>query len=406
MLHITGALSLEGNPIELTLPSQQSSELHAEGLTIFPGLIDPHVHFRTPGMEHKEDWHTAARAAICGGYTTVLDMPNTIPPTVTAELLQEKKALIHQQLAEANIPLHYELYFGADKKHLQEIHRVWHDVIGVKVFMGCSTGNLVIDDDESLHQVFKMAAELNLLVAVHAEDEAMIRKRQVKFSQTKKYSDHSIIRHEAVAATAVLKAIQLAREYKTRLYILHVSTIDELALIQSAKAEGLTVYAETTPHHLFLHEGAYVDLQGKAVVNPPLRHHKHHQALWDAIHDGTIDTIGSDHAPHLESEKARVYGECPSGMPGIETTLPLLLTAYHAGTISLQRIVELTCTRVRDIFKLEPNHDYVLVDLRKTKVVNNDELQTKCKWSAFAGRKLIGWPVYTIISGQIFDLAY
>src|SRR3990167_6607730 len=236
MLHITGTLSLDGNPTELTLSSEQSSELKADGLTIFPGLIDPHVHFRTPGMEHKEDWCTAARAAIRGGYTTVFDMPNTIPPTVTAELLQEKKALINKQLAEIDIPLHYELYFGADKQHLQEIYRAQHDVIGIKVFMGCSTGNLVIDDDESLHQVFKIAAELNLLVAVHAEDEAMIRQRKKEFSDTKKYSDHSLIRNPEVAATAVAKAIQLARQYRTRLYVLHASTEEEIALIQAAKS--------------------------------------------------------------------------------------------------------------------------------------------------------------------------
>src|SRR3990167_11188470 len=141
MIHITGALSLDGDLMELTLPSVQSSKLIADGLYLFPGLIDPHVHFRTPGMEHKEDWRTAARAAICGGYTTVFDMPNTIPPTVTAETLQAKKALIDQQLAKANIPLHYALYFGADKHHLNEIYKIKQDVICIKVFMGCSTGN-------------------------------------------------------------------------------------------------------------------------------------------------------------------------------------------------------------------------------------------------------------------------
>src|SRR3990167_109676 len=404
MLHITGALSLDGNPIELMLSSQQSQELNVNSLSVFPGLIDPHVHFRTPGMEHKEDWRTAARAAICGGYTTVFDMPNTIPPTVTAETLIEKKALINKQLAEINLPLRYELYFGADKNHLQEIYRVQHDVIGIKVFMGCSTGNLVIDDDESLHKVFKIAAELNLLVAVHAEDEVMVRQRNKQFSYRKQYRDHSLIRNVDVAVCAVAKAIDLSRTYHTRLYILHISTADEVTLIRSAKAEGLSVYAETTPHHLFLHEGAYVDLQGKAVVNPPLRSGEHHQKLCDAINDSTIDTIGSDHAPHLESEKANAYGACPSGMPCIETTLPLLLTAYHAGFISLQRIVELTCTRAREIFKLTPNEDCVLVNLHKTKVINNAELQTKCKWSAFAGHKLTGWPAYTIIGGQVFDL--
>lgn len=405
MITINNAHTIDGNLTSITIPSTQSVDINAAGLTLFPGLIDPHVHFRTPGLEHKEDWRTAAKAAICGGYTTVFDMPNTLPPTITAELLREKKALINQQLQEAGVPLRYELYFGADKNHLNEIPLIKNDVIGIKVFMGCSTGNLVIDDDESLHAVFEIAAANNLLVAVHAEDEACLHRQKEKYANASHYADHSQIRSVEAAVIAVEKAISLCKKYKTKLYVLHASTADEINLIAQAKKENLLVYAETTPHHLFLHDGYYADLLGKAVVNPPLRHQSHHEALWNALKDGTIDMIGSDHAPHTLDEKSKPYGQCPSGMPGIETTLPLLLNIYHHDVISLRRIVELTSMRAQEIFHLPNTQDYVLVDLNKTIDVDNAKLQTKCKWSAFHGKALRGWPVYTIVNGKCFNVS-
>jgi dihydroorotase len=175
--------------------------------------------------------------------------------------------------------------------------------------------------------------------------------------------------------------------------------------VRQAKKAGLPVYAETTPHHLFLDERAYASLHGKAVVNPPLRSEENRLALWDAVRDGTIDTIGSDHAPHLESEKALPYGQCPSGMPGVETTLPLLLTAFHDGLISLERIISLTSERPREIFGLSPNDDKVLVDMDLVKTVNAKNLKTKCGWSSFAGMALRGWPKYVVMRDQFFDLS-
>lgn len=402
MIRVTGAKTIAGDIQNLTIRSEENLEISGEGLTIFPGLIDPHVHFRTPGMEDKEDWRTAAQAAVRGGYTTVFDMPNTLPPTITAELLRDKKALIDSQLREVGIPLRYELYFGADKNHLSEIYKVKNDVIGIKIFMGCSTGNLVIDDDESLHAAFAIAATQNLIVAVHAEDETLLKERKQKFSGTKKYSDHSLIRNEEVAMRAVEKAIELARIYRTRLYILHVSTADEIQLIKQAKSENLSVYAETTPHHIFLNDMSYENLRGKAVVNPPLRSAHHQSEVLKAINDGIIDTIGSDHAPHLPHEKAQDYGCCPSGMPGIETTLPLLLNAYHRGMISLEKIIELTYSRPRDIFGLPENNDVVLVDLENEQVVSATHLKTKCAWSPYEGMSLRGWPKFVIMDGNFY----
>ncbi|MCH9637234.1 dihydroorotase family protein [Rickettsiella endosymbiont of Litargus connexus] len=405
MIQINNILTIENQRQNITIDSEQEITIVASHLLLLPGLIDPHVHFRTPGLEYKEDWKTAAKASIKGGYTTVFDMPNTLPPTVTQAALEEKKVLIDQQLKEAKIPLRYHLFFGADKHHLNEIKKVKDQVIGIKVFMGCSTGGLVIDDDESLHAIFKIAAEENMLVAVHAEDERRLKENEKKFTGLQNYSIHSKIRDETAAILAVKKAIQLVREYGTRLYILHISTRQEIDLIAHAKEEGLPVFAETTPHHLFLNLTDYISLNGKAVMNPPLRTSEHQKALFTAIKSGVIDTIGSDHAPHTLEEKARSYGMCPSGVPGIETTLPLLLEAYHRGLLTLNNIVELTYRRAKKIFHL-PDYpeDCVLVDLSLAKRVEDKHLSTKCQWSPFSGRVLRGWPVTTILKRCVYDL--
>lgn len=404
MIEIQNARTPTGERFDLEVESSESRIIDATHLTVLPALVDPHVHFRTPGHEHKEDWRTAAKACIRGGYTTVFDMPNTLPPTITAELLYEKKKIIDAQLREVGIPLRYQLFFGADKNHLTEIAAVKNEVVGIKVFMGCSTGNLVVDDDNSLHAIFAIAATQNMLVAVHAEDEDLMNERKKKYPLPAPYSVHSQIRNEEVAARAVEKAISLARLYSTRLYILHVSTEDEIKLIKQAKEERLAVYAETTPHHLFLDDSYYEKWGGKVVMNPPLRAKRHQYALFEAIHDGTIDTIGSDHAPHTLDEKSRPYGSCPSGVPGIETALPLLLNAYNEDRLKLYEIVSLTSKRAQEIFNLPPTEDVVLVDLNKQMTVADQNLKTKCGWSPFAGRNLFGWPVYTVLKNRLYDL--
>lgn len=404
MIKIEQVRDIYGALIDVpAIASKQDITINDRGLTLLPALIDPHVHFRTPGHEYKEDWRTAAQAAIRGGYTTVFDMPNTLPPTITQLYLQEKKTLIDAQLQEVGIPLHYQLFFGADKKHLDEIVKVKDEIIGIKVFMGCSTGNLVIDDDESLEKVFRIAAENNLLVAVHAEDEHLLQQRKAEFQNRKDYAVHSEIRNVQVACRAVKKAIALTERYQTRLYILHVSSQEEIRLIDRAKQAGLPVYAETTPHHLFLDSAAYPKLQGKAVVNPPLRLAADRAALFAAIHAGIIDTVGSDHAPHTLAEKEKPYGECPSGMPGIETTLSLLLNAHYENLLSLEEIISLTSGRAQEIFNLAKNNDIVLVDLNKETEIEEKNLKTKCGWSPYVGRVLHGCPVYTILGGYCYS---
>lgn len=404
MITIKGAATAEGSVIDLSLESDEESVIDAKGLTLLPALIDSHVHFRTPGLEHKENWETAAKAALYGGITTVFDMPNTIPPTITLERLAEKETLIQQQLKKIGIPLHFGLYLGADKSHFDQIQRCKDRIVGLKVFMGSSTGNLVMDDDNSLHAAFSLAASHDLLLAVHAEDEALIHERKSLFEGRTDPRTHSELRNDEVAARATEKAIGLSRLYKTRLHILHVGTKREVQIIKQAKKEGLSVTMETTPHHLFLTVDDYAKFGTKVQMNPPLRSKEDAAALWQAIQDGVIDTIGSDHAPHTLQEKALPYGKAPSGIPGVETTLPLLLDACNQGRISLKQIIYLMRQRVQQIYRLDSNDDYVLVDMQKKMSVDESKLKTKCGWSPYAGRELKGWPVYTILKGKVYEL--
>jgi dihydroorotase len=404
MITINGASTLEGSTTNVSLPSHEEKTIKANGLVLLPALIDSHVHFRVPGLTHKETWETGAKAAIYGGITTVFDMPNTIPPTVTLENLEEKEALISEQLKKSGIPLHHGLYLGADKTHFDEIARCKGRIVGLKVFMGSSTGGLVMDDDSSLHAIFSLAASHDLLLAVHAEDEALIHERKAHFKGKMEPRAHSEIRNDEVAVRATRKAIELARLYKTRLHILHVGTKREIQLIQQAKTEGLEVTVETTPHHLFLTIDDYEKLGTKVQMNPPLRTKDDQEALWHAIHEGIIDTIASDHAPHIMEEKALPYGQAPSGIPGVETTVPLLLDACNQRKMTLKQIVRLMRERVLEIFRIEANDDYVLVDMKKKRNVDEHSLNTKCRWSPYAGRQLQGWPVYTILKGRVYEL--
>lgn len=402
MIEIRNVQTIDGHRIDHFIKSKTDAIIHAEHLTLLPALIDPHVHFRVPGAEHKETWETGALAAIAGGVTTVLDMPNNSPACSTKERLQAKIALIDKQLQAAKLPLRYGLYLGADRHHLKEIAASKKQIVGLKIYMGSSTGDLLMDDRASLDEAFRLAAEQDILVAVHAEDEQLIRLNREKYAQRTDAAVHSLIREPAVAAKAVELAIELAKIHGTRLYLVHTSTQDELSLIRQAKKEGLPVYAEAAPHHLFLNTQEYPHLGTKALVNPPLREEKERRALWEAITDQTIDTIGTDHAPHTLQEK--MAPSAPSGFPSIELYLALLLNAHSQGKLSLESIVSLTHTRPQEIFRLPLNDDVVLVDLNKTKTVDNKHLKTKAKWSPYEGAQLKGWPRYTILRGELFDL--
>lgn len=402
MIEIKNATNIEGKKVNYFIESKEALSIDATGLTLLPALIDPHVHFRVPGHGYKENWETGAQAAIHGGVTTVFDMPNNTPPCIDFSTLHDKKKKIDNQLKNIGIPLRCFFYLGADKNHLHEIKNCKEHIIGIKVFMGSSTGNLLIDDDKTLEKIFKISLENNLPIAIHAESEEVIKKNRQQLVGPLTYSDHSLLRDEKAAEKAVQKIVSLMEKYPAKVYILHVSTHRELAIIRKAKQKHLPIYAEATPHHLFLTVDDYEKFGAKAVVNPPLRKPIDNKALWKGLKDGTIDCIGSDHAPHTLEEKAKPYGACPSGMPGIETTLPLLLNAYNNGLLTLQEIVSFTHSRIQDIFNLPLIEDVVLVDLNLEKRVGN--LKTKTGWSCFENRLLKGWPKIVILKGKVFNL--
>lgn len=372
-------------------------------LISIPALIDPHVHFRVPGGEHKENWETGSLAAIRGGVTTVLDMPNNAPPCTTADRFKAKKQQIEAQLALADIPLRYGLYLGADKEYLEVIPSLKNECVALKIFMGCSTGGLVIDSDELLEKAFEKAKEADLLVAVHAEDEAILHQMRALHPLVPNPAFHSFIRPREAAICATEKAIRLAKQYGVSLYILHLSTKEELELVRQAKKEKLPVFAEATTHHLFLNTDAYKEWGCFVQMNPPLREIADQEALWEAIADGTLDTIGTDHAPHTLQEKRLPYGQAPSGIPGVETLLPLLLDAVNKGWLTLDKLVALTRTNSEKIFKLPPNKDRVYIDLSLEKTVTDEALHSKSKWTPYRGMKLKGWPIFTCLKGRVFE---
>ena len=405
MIVVKNTKIVGGEIKDVVIDSADEVVIDADGrLMLIPALIDCHVHFRTPGHEYKEDWSTGAQAAIAGGVTTVFDMPNTDPPVVDKESLEGKMQLIERQLAEADIPLRYHLYLGADKKHLDEIGQVKDQVIALKAYMGSSTGGLLMDDDEGLDRLFQIAAQRDMIVAVHAEDEDILRANKEQYAGETDPAVHSRIRDRTAAIKAVTQAIELAEKYNTQLSVLHVSTKEEIELIRDAKQNHILVYAEVCPHHLVFTEEDYKRLGTKIQMNPPVRTKQDQDALWEAIQDGTVDTVGSDHAPHTLEEKMLPYGQAPSGVPGVEMILPILLNAYNQGKIALDRIIDLTRINPQEIYQLKPNKDVVLVDLDLEKEVREEELKSKCGWSPYAGMVLKGWPKYTILKGRVYEL--
>lgn len=403
MLTINNVLMPDGTRKIITREYNEDIIIDGSNLLALPGLIDPHVHFRVPGLEDKEDWQHASIAAIKGGYTTVFDMPNTKPATTTKERLDSKFQIINQQLAEVDMPLRYELFFGADKNQFHEIVKVKDDVIGLKVFMGASTGDLLMDDESSLHAIYALAKAHDLIIALHAEDELIIRNNAVKYANETDFKYHSIIREPEAAVKAVDLVIKLTEIYNVTSYILHVSTVGELELVKKAKERGLPVFVETCPHYLFLDESMYSSLNGRGKMNPPLRTKNDQDVLWQALNDGVIDTIGSDHAPHKLGEKEQPLCKCPSGVPGIETTLPLMLTAWKQNKVKLSKIIELTHDNPQKIFSLAKNDDLILVDIVTKKVLTDENMATKCKWTPFVGMELIGFPRFVFTQNRLID---
>jgi dihydroorotase len=373
-------------------------EIDAEGLTLLPGVIDPQVHFREPGLEHKEDLFTASCACARGGVTSFLEMPNTRPLTTTQEALNDKL----RRAAEKCL-VNYGFFIGATPEDLPDLLEA-NPTCGIKIFMGSMHGALLVDEEEVLEPIF---AKGTRLIAVHAEDQARINQRRQEFAGITDPAIHSTIQDNQAALNATKLALKLSKKYQRRLHILHLSTAEEAELLRQDKPSWVT--AEVTPQHLLLNTSAYEKIGTLAQMNPPLRSPHDNEVLWQALLDGVLDFIATDHAPHTLEEKAQTYPNSPSGMPGVETSLPLMLTQAMQGRCTVAQVSNWMSTAVAKAYKIPkkgaiaPGYDadLILVDLDNYRPVLREELQTKCGWSPFEGWNLTGWPVYTIVGGQV-----
>lgn len=372
-------------------------EKDCTGLFILPGLIDMHVHFRDPGFPKKEDFASGSAAAAAGGITTVIDMPNTNPPTLTCEALEEKR-----KIAASKSLVNFGFFFGLAYDNFDEI-KAAPNIAGIKIYMGSSTGDLFVANMNVIEKLF----QLGKFVIVHAEDENIIRENLEKYKDSQDPNVHSLIRSPAAAYEAVKSVLHLAKKYEARVHITHVSTADEIEELR--KFQGPLVSCDVTPHHLYLTQNAYAERGNFVKTNPPLRSNKDRQALWKGLRDGVISAIASDHAPHTKEEKEQSYSNAPAGAPGVETMLPLLLDSVNHGELSLRDIAKLTSENPAQLLgikgkgKIEAGFDadFVLVDMNKEMVVGNAPFFTKCNWSPFSGWKLKGWPVMTVVGGLV-----
>jgi dihydroorotase len=383
---------------EISTDQTPIREIDAEGLTLLPGVIDPQVHFREPGLEHKEDLFTATCACAKGGVTSFLEMPNTRPLTTTQQALDDKL-----QRAQNKCLVNYGFFIGATAQNLPDL-LLANPTPGIKIFMGSMHGQLLVDQQEVLEAIF---AKGERLIAVHAEDQARINQRRQEFADIHDVAVHSQIQDNQAALLATQQALKLSEKYQRRLHILHMSTAEEAELLRQHKPSWVT--AEVTPQHLFLNTSAYEKIGTLAQMNPPLRSPHDNEVLWQALHDGVIDFIATDHAPHTLEEKAQPYPNSPSGMPGVETSLPLMLTATAQGRCTLAQVVNWMSTAVAKAYGI-PNKgaiapgydaDLVLVDLQTYRPVLREEILSKCGWSPFEGWNLTGWPAYTIVGGEL-----
>ena len=373
--------------------------IDANNLHVIPGAIDPQVHFREPGLTHKEDIHSGSRAAVAGGITTFFEMPNTNPSTISVELLNQKN-----EIARNTSVANYSFFIGATHHNIEEIKKI-NNNCGIKIFMGSSTGNLLVDDETALENIFAHATRV---VAVHAEDEDILNEIAQKIKPAK-FSDHVKMRPVEAAVTATKKAIKYALKYNKKLHVLHISTAEEVEIIRQHKAPNL-ITAETTPQHLLLEAPDIYDRIGSlGMMNPPIREKYHQDELWKGLRDGTIQCIATDHAPHTLEEKNNPYEKSPAGMPGVETSLPLMLNQVNKGAIELTDVVKWMCENVTKIYGIKNkgfiktgyDADITIIDMNKEKAVLGSNMQSKCGWSAFDNQKLKGWPITTIVNGNV-----
>lgn len=375
--------------------------VHLKGLHVFPGVIDSQVHFREPGLEHKEDLETGTRAAVLGGVTTIFEMPNTNPSTTTQEAFEDKLRRAKNR-AHAN----YAFFMGGAHDNVDKIAQLelLPHCSGVKIFMGSSTGTLLVEDDETLEKILSQG---HRRVIFHSEDEMRLRERKAIANEKADVHFHHVWRDVETAVNSTRRLLRLARKTGRRIHVLHVSTGEEMDMLQEAK-DIATV--EVLPQHLTLFAPDCYDKLGTfAQQNPPIREKRHMERIWKAVLDGTVDVIGSDHAPHTKEEKNRPYPASPSGVPGVQTLVPIMLNHVHEGRLPLTRFVEMVTENPRKVFgvknkgRLEVGYDadVTVVDLNKKKTITNDWIASRCGWTPFHGMEVTGWPTHTIVGGHI-----
>ena len=378
--------------------AEADERLDVTGLTVLPGVIDTQVHFREPGLEHKEDLQSGSLAAVMGGVTAVFEMPNTKPPTTD-------KGAVEDKVARGRNRMHcdFAFYVGGTHENAAELPKLerMEGVCGVKVFMGSSTGNLLVPDDDGVGDILK---HIRRRAAFHSEDEYRLRERR-PLAETGNVLTHPVWRDEEAAISSTRRLIKLAREANQHIHVLHVTTEEEMQMLAANRD---IVSVEVTPQHLTLAApDAYEEIGTFAQMNPPIRDVHHRAALWKALEQGIVDVIGSDHAPHTREEKAEAYPHSPAGMPGVQTLLPLMLDHMAEGKISLEKLVTLTSLNAQKLFGLKEkgaieigNHaDLTFVDLQRSETITEDWIEARCGWSPFTGRTIRGWPVGTMVRG-------
>jgi len=375
--------------------------IDATGLHVLPGLIDPHVHLRDPGDASVESIPTGTKAAVLGGLTAVFDMPNTTPSITNAERLAWK-----QGYAEQNAWCDMGLYVGGTKTNIAELAALETSagVCGIKVFAGSSTGDLMVEDDEHLERVMRAGRRR---ISYHSEDEYRLQARKPMFKSGDPYSNHMVWRDEECAFLGTRRLMALARRTGRPAHILHVSTAQELDYLKDYR-DLATV--EVLVNHLSQSAPEVYDtLKGFGVMNPPIRGPEHMQAAWRAVRDGTVDTIGSDHAPHPRAAKEKPWPDCPAGLTGVQTLVPVMLNHVNAGRLSLPRLVDLMCAGPARVYgvvgkgRLAAGYDadFTLVDMSGQRTIEDSWIVSPCGWTPFAGMKITGWPVATIIRGHV-----
>ncbi len=393
--------------IASSISQRADIEIEGKGNYCLPGIIDDQVHFREPGLTHKSDLYTEPRAAVAGGITSFMEMPNTQPATLTQELLEQK-----YQIARQKSLANYSFFMGAANDNLEEVLKTNREhVCGIKVFMGSSTGNMLVDDPTTLEALF---SRVPMLIATHCEEEAIIRANaaafRAKYGENIPINQHPLIRSAAGCLKSSSLAVSLAKRYGTRLHILHISTRDELGLFRNdIPLAEKRITAEVCVHHLYFNSKDYDRLGTQIKCNPAIKDRKHQQALLTGLLDDRLDIIATDHAPHTWAEKQGTYFKAPSGVPLVQHSLNVLLHFYHRGKISLEKIVEKMCHAPAICFQIEKRGfiregywaDLAIVDINKKWKVTKENIYYKCGWSPFKNKFVRGKVLHTIVSGHL-----